>query len=134
MDLKTLAERYFSLYPEKDILYATPDGNFFLDKSGAVNHARASACNYFSFERGKLSQESNPDKSQDEKKAELKARAVKIDPEIGDYREMLTILHGLNLATESKKKVDVIVAFKNYLASLPANEAGETETHSNTTE
>ena len=121
MSLKQSAERYLTLYPDRDKVYATPDGNFFLTKSDAINHARASKCNYFEFERGKHSSENDPDLAQADAKASLKERAMQIDPDKGDYREMLTILKGLNLAAESNKKADVISAFKNYQASaLPA--------------
>lgn len=117
MDLKKLAERYLELYPAKEKVYATPDGNFFLNRSDACNHAKASKSNYFEFERGKEGNESKPEHQQATVASNLKQRALQLDADTADYREMLTILKGLNLAAESNKKVDVIKAFKNYQAS-----------------
>jgi hypothetical protein len=140
MDLKSIVQRFFEIYPDKDTLYATQDGNVFLNKSDAANHARSLKENYFEFERG-AEEHTEKTGDQDEKNQELKQEALTIDLETGTYKDKTRILKGLKLQPESWKAVDVNPAFANLVAELkaaaelpsqtevnPADETGSTET------
>lgn len=140
MDLKSIVQRFFEIYPDKEKLYATNDGNVFLNKSDAANHARSSNDNYFEFERG-AEEHTEKTGDQDEKAEELKQEALTIDLASGSYQVKKRILHGLKLQPESLKKEDVNTAFANLVAELkaaseqpeqtevnPADETGSTET------
>ncbi len=127
-------KRFFELYPEKDKLYSTPDGNVFLARNDATNHARQSKTNFTEYERGEDGAAADKTGDQDEKNLELIAEGTAMDPATGDYHRMLAILRALKLQPESHKKADVIAAFKNWQAQIkviqdPATpEATENET------
>lgn len=140
--LKEIAARYFDLYPERKVLYATADGNVFLDRNPAIDHARKASIKWFEVTKADQAAEKlaqiDPEQQM---KEQLQAEALTINPETGNYRDMLRILAGLHLMPESRKKEDVQVAFANLLASLPtsANEvateaANETEIETPETE
>ena len=119
MDLKSIVKRFFEIYPDKDKLYATEDGNVFLNKSDAANHARSMKTNYFEFERG-AEEHTEKTGDQDEKNQELKQEALTIDPVTGTYQEKKRILLALKLQPESLKKEAVNEAFANLVAELTA--------------
>jgi len=144
MDLKSIVKRFFEIYPDKDKLFATNDGNVFLNKSDASNHARSIGENYFEFDRNAEDQTEKTG-DQDEKAEELKKEALTIDLETGSYKDKKRILSGLNLQPESLKKEHVNDAFANLVAELkkadelpsqtevnPVDETGEAKTEVNT--
>lgn len=114
--LKEIAKRYFELYPDRKVLYATEDGNIFLDRSPAVDHSVKSKQKWFELTRGESTEIRTDIDTDKETQDQLKAEAVSmIDPK---YQDMLRILRGLRCLPESTKKVDVIVAFNALRSSL----------------
>lgn len=115
-ELKEIAKRYFELYPDRKVLYATEDGNIFLDKSPAIDHSVKSKIKWYEVTSGdetKLRGDVDTDQEMEES---LKSEALNlIDP---DYKQQLRILRGLRVLPESTKKADVQLAFDALKASL----------------
>lgn len=117
-DLKKEALRYFDLYPKRDTIFATGDGNFFLSRNDAANHARTSKEKLYEFERDGKSSGENIDEEKLKMIEQLKQQALEIDIDKDDFRKMSTILKGLDRKAESQKKVDILAAFAVLQAEL----------------
>lgn len=117
--LKEIGSRFFDLYPNREKLYATEDGNVFLDRNPAIDHARKAKIKWY-----ELTKNSEPQTDIDpelQMKELLEREALTIDHEKGEYKDMLRILSGLHLMPESKKKADVQSAFAALVEKLQAD-------------
>lgn len=122
-ELKKIGMRYYDLYPSREKLYATEDGNVFLDRNPAIDHARKAKIKWYELTKA---QEPVTDIDPELQMKELLEReALTIDPEKGEYKDMLRILSGLHMTPESKKKADVQTAFAALVANLNAETEGE---------
>ncbi len=133
--LNEKVKRLFGIYPDSKELYATEDGNVFLRRSDCAHHARISNQKMFQYTpEGEVKEKTEDPGGQQDLNAELKKRALEIDPATGDYHEMLKILKSMKKAPASSKKADTIEAFTNLQKELkeqlppepaaPAAEAG----------
>jgi len=117
--LKEIAKRYFDIYPDRKVLYATEDGNIFLDRNPAVDHSVRQKIKWFEIERvdGEGPTKLRGDIDIDlEAQAALKKEAMElIDP---DYKTMMRILRGLHFPLETTKKAEVTDAFMKLKGSL----------------
>lgn len=112
-DLKKRAAEFFKLYPNKTTLFDTADGNFFLDKAPAKNHANSAKIECFEFnieDDLKTNGTANTE--------ELNKKVLGLDPETADYKEMSKILKGLGFKLDSWVKPNVIEAFKTLKEEL----------------
>jgi hypothetical protein len=112
-DLKKRAAEFFKLYPNKTTLFATADGNFFLDKAPAKNHANSAKIECFEFN---IEDDLKTDVTDNTE--ELNKKVLGLDPETADYKEMSKILKGLGFKLDSWVKPNVIEAFKTLKAEL----------------
>lgn len=103
-ELKKKAEDYFKLYPKKGQLYATSDGNFFVDKASALNHSKSAKIECFEFVQGK----------EDEIKesiGDLSKMLVDTDLETADYTLLKKCLKDIGVKLEKWDKESVKNAF-----------------------
>jgi hypothetical protein len=108
---------YMEMYPAKDKIYATDDGNFFLDKNPAQNHANKTGSSLYTFEREKApvtSQAQDPSGELEAMKERLKAT----DVDKMEYNDAKAMLGALSLVAESGKKADVLLSLSNYKAEI----------------
>jgi phosphoenolpyruvate carboxylase len=112
--LQEQIKSYQQIYPGK-ILYFTEDGNCFLDKSPAIDHARKTKQKYL---------EVKPAEKADEKVSVMtKEEAIQklLDLEITDdfeYALAKEFVKVLELKTESQKKDDLLYALEEFKNSI----------------
>lgn len=119
-----IGARYFDLYTKHQVLFATEDGNVFIDRNPAIDHARKSGIKWYELTRNAKEAQTDID-PQEQLYEQLQAEALTIDPKTGDYKDMLRILNGLHLQPESRKKADVQAAFEAYVEKLKAEQPAE---------
>jgi hypothetical protein len=114
--LKETVNRYFKLYPKREKLYATEDGNVFLEKSPAVDHANKTNQKWHVFD--------NPAKMEAIKEAEEKAKRAAVEAKKAagfeklktieldqmSYNEAYDLATDLLLPLTDKKKETVFAA------------------------
>jgi hypothetical protein len=127
IDLDQIKKDYFKLYPKSKVLYFTTDGNCFLQKSPAIDHARKSKCEWVSEDNPALLKEIKEDakKAQEaQKAAELAAakEALKSwNPEQSEYKIDYSLACDLDLELKDKTHETVIAALKEAQAKLNEN-------------
>lgn len=136
-ELKVRALKFFELYPTREKLYATADGNFFLDKSPALSHSRSAKIECYEFDKNE-----EPKGAEETSKDDLMKKVLSLNADTAKYPEMKSLLMGLNLQPESWKKEDVISSIKAIQTSntnkgeestAPGSEEGNTTEETDTT-
>ncbi len=114
--LEKTVEGYFKIYPDREKLYATEDGNVFLEKSPAVDHATKTKQKWFVFDNPSVAE------ARAKVKAEAEAAAIEAkktagieklkeaDLEAIEYNEAYDLATDLELPLTDKKKATVMAA------------------------
>lgn len=128
INMKELHEQYFKLYPKKRVLYFTEDGNCFLQKSPAIDHARKSKTKWTAVDNPVFIKQiaASEDKA---KKAATTAKktAGKVslkdwNPEQSDYHKDIDLATDLKLELADKKHETVLAALKAAQEKLTAKD------------
>ncbi|MDD2282717.1 MAG: hypothetical protein PHD92_04930 [Eubacteriales bacterium] len=115
---------YFDLYPSSKQLFFTDDGNCFLEKSPAVDHATKSKQKWLVVDNPRFIKEVEEDVEQSEqvmKEARLSAamaKLAKVDlPQIS-YADACVLASDLNLELADRKKETVFAALDDKLIEI----------------
>ena len=114
--LQKIADSYFKIYPQKDKLFVTEDGNVFLEQSPAVDHANKTNQKWFIADnpaRMKTIEKAEDEKKEAEIKLKLEEAEIKLktlDFEQVDYHEVYDLATDLQLPLTDKKKKTVMEA------------------------
>lgn len=117
--LKEIVAGYWKLYPKAKKLYATDDGNVFLDKSPALDHARKSKSKMHEFENPAVAEAAKAKKEADAKAAaeQKMQKAFKkleeTDLSSIDYNPAYDLATDLQLPLTDKKKETVMSALSD---------------------
>ena len=118
INMVQLQKQFFDLYPESKALYFTEDGNCFLQKSPAVDHARKSNVKWESVDNPafikQIAAEEDKAKAaaEDEKKKQGKVSLKDWNPEQSNYYLDIDLATDLKLELEDKKHETILAALK----------------------
>jgi hypothetical protein len=122
--LQKVVDQYFEIYPEKEVLYFTEDGNCFLDKSPAKDHATKTKQKMFAIDNPDLQEylnekaELEAEKAKEVKLAEAEEKLLSFNFDESQYRERYDLATDLELALTDKKDETVTKALKSKLEDL----------------
>jgi len=116
-ELQEMSVSYLKMYPASEKMYATDDGNFFLVKNPAQDHANKTSSDVYTFERDKVGSGGAPnDPAAD--LVDLHEKLKTLDVEKMEYNAARAMLGALKFTAESGKKEDVIKALVGYKAEI----------------
>jgi hypothetical protein len=116
-ELEERLKEYRKYYPKQKLFY-TEDGNFFLEKSPAVDHATKTKQKWF--EDGKTEGDETESNDQPELTKEVAIQKLK-ELELSDkteYAAMKELLLPLGITPKSNKKAEVLTALQEYKLTL----------------
>ncbi len=122
--LEKTVNEYFEIYPDREKLFATEDGNVFLDKSPAVDHATKTKKKWFAFDNPakieaiQKAEEKNKKAAIGAKKLAGVERLKKVELDQLTYNEAYDLATDLLLPLTDKKKgtvMDALAAEKEKL-------------------
>ena len=112
-NLKQIVAGYFRIYPKAKVLYATDDGNVFLEKSPAKDHANKTKQKMHEFSKSDISKPDDSDKQSDNEKKQVAIERLKvISLEELKYNDAYNLATDLQLPLKDKKKDTVYDALK----------------------
>ena len=111
------SKSYLEMYPAQQKIFATDDGNFFLDKNPAQDHANKTSSSLYTFERD-VETTAAPAVDPEGEMEALKETLKVTDVAKMEYNDAKAMLGALNLMAESGKKADIILALANYKAEI----------------
>ncbi|MDP2723202.1 MAG: hypothetical protein Q8O72_10625 [Bacteroidales bacterium] len=147
VNLLQIVESFHQLYPSKSVLYYTEDGNVFLEKSPAINHALKSGQKWFTSDKRKEAEEAGAKAAEEaaikaaeeyavksaenyaKDEADLKVETLvsplkklaTVDLVTIHYHDALELAKDLDLELTDKKKATVMEALEAKIESLTKN-------------